>query len=139
MSALTPERLAEIRERATAATEGPWGSHDFGYAGEEEPSSIVVHTGEFDHSDLLTYDTETAVAWMPRWERQESDNATFIAYARTDVPALLAEVDRLREGVERVRGHVHESWLTQGDVGLIEDALDGCDALLNPTGGEADE
>lgn len=99
MSAMTPERLDEIRERVEAATEGPWRSHDFGHAGEEEPSSVVVHVGGFDHSDLLTHDTETAVAWMPRWDRQESDNATFIAHARTDVPDLLAEVARLRERV----------------------------------------
>src|SRR5690625_626225 len=103
---MTPERLADIRERATAATEGPWRSHDFGHAGEEEPSSIVVHTGKFDHSDLLTYDTETAVAWMPRWDRQESDNATFIAHARTDVPDLLAEVKRLTAENARLRERV---------------------------------
>lgn len=119
--ALTPERLDEIRERAEAATEGPWRSHDFGHAGEEEPSSIVVHVGRFDHSDLLTYDTETAVAYMPRWERQESDNATFIAHARTDVPDLLAEVDRLTAELATARaawdewkessraGHAHAS------------------------------
>lgn len=103
MTGMTRAALDAIRGRVEAATEGPWHSHDFGYAGEEEPSSIVVHVGRFDHSDLRTHDTETAVAWMPRWEGQESDNATFIAHARTDVPDLLAEVERLRRLIEERR------------------------------------
>lgn len=106
MSGLTRAALDAIRERAEAATEGPWHSHDFGHAGEEEPSSIVVHVGRFDHSDLRTHDTETAVAWMPRWEGQEHDNATFIAHARTDVPDLLAEVERLTVENARLREEV---------------------------------
>ena len=97
MTGMTPERLDEMRKRAEAATEGPWKASDFGHYGRGEPESIVVHTGEFDHSDLRTFESETAVAWMPRWEGQESDNATFIAHARADVPALLAEVERLHD------------------------------------------
>ena len=141
MSGLTRAALDAIRERAEAATEGPWNSHDFGYAGEEEPSSIVVHVGRFDHSDLRTHDTETAVAWMPRWEGQEHDNATFIAHARADVPDLLAEVERLRAGIEALR----KDALTASSVARngwqvpYTQTAKRCDALLNPTEGETNE
>ena len=141
MSGMTRAALDAIRERVEAATEGPWHSHDFGHAGEEEPSSIVVHVGGFDHSDLLTYDTETAVAWMPRWERQESDNATFIAHARTDVPDLLAEVERLRAGIEAlIVEYGGERDLMDPDYYYaLSIASSDLAALLNPTEGETNE
>lgn len=88
------DRLAEIRQRADAATPGPWSRHDFGFAGQDEPSSIVVFQGiEFDWRAVM-YDNEF-VCQMPTWDRQEDDDALFIAHARQDVPDLLAEVDRL--------------------------------------------
>ena len=137
-SGLTTEQLAEIRERAEAATKGPWRSHDFGHAGEEEPSSIVVHVGKFDHSDLLTYDTETAVAWMPRWERQESDDAAFIAHARDDVPDLLSEVDRLRAGIKGI-ADIFDPIDYDELAGDAVHARGIARALLNPTEGEDHE
>lgn len=89
--------LAAAQARADAATHGPWSAHDFGHAGQDEPSSIVVHTGRFDWSDLSDADGSSAVAWMPAWDQQESDNASLIAAARTDVPtfagALVAALD----------------------------------------------
>jgi hypothetical protein len=33
---------------------------------------------------------------------QDNDNAAFMAHARTDVPALLDEVDRLQTFIERL-------------------------------------
>lgn len=72
--------------RADAATEGPWDRHDFGHAGEQEPSSIVVHTGRFDWTDLNDPEGTSAVAWMGAWDSQEDANAEFIAAARDDVP-----------------------------------------------------
>jgi hypothetical protein len=83
--------LRDVEARAEAATEGPWHRHDFGHAGEQEPSSIVIHTGEFDHASLLLGEGG-AVAWMPTWDRDEDLDATFIAASRTDVPALTAAI-----------------------------------------------
>lgn len=150
MTAMTPERLAEIRERAGAATQGPWEHRQpFG----TQNHAVITADGDLGNDNEGVWYEET--------------DAEFIAHSREDVPDLLAHVDhltaeverlradvrslqrgsqrnadahmvthrdnaRLRAGIERVRGHVHESWLTQGDVGLIEDALDDCDALLNP-------
>lgn len=49
-------------------------------------------------------------------------DAEFIAQARTLVPELVAEVERLREGIERVRDVVHEH-ATRGIGQRILDAL----------------
>lgn len=73
---LTDERLAEIRARADAATEGPWAA---------------------DHTEIYGLHRGIWIAECSREEWGEGDvDGAFIAHARTDVPDLLAEVDRLR-------------------------------------------
>lgn len=84
------QRLAEMRDRSRGATPGPWSRHDFGYAGEQEPSSIVIHTGRFDHAAIR--EGETVIASMA-WDSQEDVNAEFIAHARTDLDDLLGAVE----------------------------------------------
>ncbi|WP_393075156.1 hypothetical protein [Streptomyces sp. LN704] len=72
---LTEQQLAEIEARTNAATPGPW-------------------TVSEDYSDVITPDGgQLASYWNPT---SETRNGEFIAAARTDVPALLAEVRRLR-------------------------------------------
>ena len=71
---LTAEQLEAIRKRAEAALEGPW---------------ITAHTtdGQWiieENGDIIS-GTVTRV-----------DDATFIIRSREDIPALLAEVERLR-------------------------------------------
>jgi hypothetical protein len=75
--------LDEIEARANAATPGPWeGKRNGGvYAGDMEP---VFETGCGCCSDPDLTD----------------ENSAFIASARTDVPALIAEVRRLRKLLE---------------------------------------
>jgi hypothetical protein len=90
MSDDVTQRLAGMRERSAAATAGPWDRHDFGYAGEQEPSSIVIHTGRFDHAAIR--DGETVIASMA-WDSQEDANAEFIAHVRTDLDDLLGAVE----------------------------------------------
>ncbi|MFJ3563248.1 hypothetical protein [Streptomyces diastaticus] len=80
-TALSPEYLAEIAARAEAATAGPWCADGAEiYQGDEYVSYAfwVGETCRADEADGGTVD------------------ATFVAHARTDVPALLAEVERLR-------------------------------------------
>ena len=93
-------RLKEIQDRADAATEGPWSSHAFGYSGEGEPSSIVVHHDKFNWQAVR--DGEF-VASMPRWDAQESDDAEFIAHARADVPRLVEALRRVLDQVTEWR------------------------------------
>ena len=77
---LTPERLREIKERCERATPGPWevegrgGAHMNG----ARDYYIVVRGGDIRNASLWTL-----------------EDAEFAAHAREDVPALVAEVERL--------------------------------------------
>jgi hypothetical protein len=78
---MTPERLAEIRARAEAATPGPWRvvGRDFAIKG-------------FPQVELPTKEQHYFPVNFPC-------DADFIAAARTDIPDLLAYVDALREAL----------------------------------------
>ena len=80
---LTTQQLEAIRKRVVAATAGPWIPF-YGYDGE---AVVVAPTNE--HGEIATdmYDND----------------AEFIAHASEDIPALLAEVERLREKNEDMR------------------------------------
>lgn len=84
----TELRLDEIEARANAATPGPW-------TVSEDYSDVVGPEGD----QLASY-------WNPT---SETRNGEFIAHARTDVPALVAEVRRLRDRVAEVEGPAVEA------------------------------
>src|SRR5690606_14524732 len=89
MTDLTPERLAELRRIASAATPGPWqwaGSRDKGdphayvyagdYASEGEPDlwcEIVSECPEADAQHIATFDPTTALALLDRIEALEQE------------------------------------------------------------------
>jgi len=81
---MTDEELAGIREREANALFGPWHPYATDFRGQTSHSviskvgSVLAHTG-----------------YGPRGGSCHA-NAEFIAEARSDVPALLAEVNRLR-------------------------------------------
>lgn len=84
---LSPERETEIRERAEAATEGPWAA---------------------DGAEI--YRAPNGIIRISQWVGETLDiddrgrsnrDAEFVAHAREDVPALLAEIDRLRAEIEQ--------------------------------------
>lgn len=88
---MTQTELAAIRERAEKATAGPWtlvGPQPERFAGTnlggiEAPGGWICSYG-------ITQDVDG-------WGCPPDDaDAAFICAARTDVPALLAEIDRLR-------------------------------------------
>jgi hypothetical protein len=99
----TPERLEEIRAREGAATKGPWDLYEGG--GYLDIAADLEDTGcgyrarrqivSFDDEPL---DNDPAHAeWDEEDDRQQIlADAAFIAHAREDVPALLAEIDRLK-------------------------------------------
>jgi hypothetical protein len=76
---------AAIRAREQAATLGPWTHQPYG--GQNQ-------NGDYFGGDIYDADGEYVVS-----EISDADGA-FIAASRTDVPALLDEVDRLREAIE---------------------------------------
>lgn len=79
---MTPEELQAIRERAEAATEGPW------------QLVLDVHPVKGDADFIWSAGAEHPVAYS---SQNNPDDDLFIAHARTDIPALLAEVERLRD------------------------------------------
>ncbi|MEU4570812.1 hypothetical protein [Micromonospora sp. NPDC023956] len=96
--------LNAIRRRAQAATPGPWGVGNgtnvvrglevTGRGSYTCIQSVAEMVDEYDregwgHAEFVEVDPE--------------DDAEFIAHARTDIPALLAEVDRLRAEVAEAK------------------------------------
>jgi hypothetical protein len=82
---LTPERLDEIEARANAATRGPW--HKWGGVANNQPDNWFVKLAD-----------QWTVALVSGSETGRLD-ATFIAAARADVPALVAEVRKLQRAL----------------------------------------
>lgn len=115
---LTEERLAEIRERAEAASPGPWerGLNEWAV----QISSVFWGDGRLlaEMNILNEADMVDPVAY----ERSEP-NAEFIAHAREDVPWLLAEVVRLmaeREAREAALTRIRDNavaWHGNGEDG----------------------
>ena len=86
---LTAAELDAIEQRANAATEGPWEASAHDHAAGDVP--ILDRTG---HYLVICPDCGVRGGY-------ERADAEFIAHARSDVPALLAEVRRLRSIVTR--------------------------------------
>lgn len=76
--------LEAIRARVTAATRGPWHAEYFGKRG---------------YPQRIGTDDATVVAETFDGGGGPAANAEFIAHARQDIPALLAEVQRLRDAL----------------------------------------
>jgi len=96
---LTPERLAEIRERAEKASRGPWyhlceagGGRTTGAIGQEDRT---LADKEIDgHVWQIGGGLATAVYIA---------DGDFIAHSREDVPALLDDIAELEAQVARMR------------------------------------
>lgn len=80
---MTDEELTAIKVRADAAPPGPWNYEDW-------PQCI--------------YGPDTEHGTSGRWIAEADDHTTgeFIAHARTDIPALLAEIAAIREILQAV-------------------------------------
>lgn len=77
---LTPDQLAAIEARANAATPGPW-------------RSMVI---DADNATVWAGGNTARTSYrIARVDCRAADNVEFVAAAREDVPALLAEVKRL--------------------------------------------
>ena len=85
---MTPAERAEIAARAEAATPGPW-------ATESMDGFHYLSHGIGD--SLLTVDDDEIGCV------ENKGDSTFIAHARTDIPRLLAEVERLAAENARLR------------------------------------
>lgn len=84
---LTPEREAEIAARAEAATPGPWHRSDDAHSLERY---------------VLSEDATLAISFGYRGNRTQAE-AEFVAHAREDIPALLAELAAVRAERDQAR------------------------------------
>lgn len=81
---MTEDELRVIEARAEAATPGPW---------EMEVDDPYVIWGP-DDLRIVSFKGSTIIGF--------EDNAPFVAHAREDIPALIAEVRRLRKENDRL-------------------------------------
>lgn len=87
MSKLTDKEIAEIKKRCSAASSGPWISYVEGRDHTSGSSFIMTGEGENRGEDIELTGATTA-------------DQDFIAHARQDIPALLNEIERLRNLLE---------------------------------------
>lgn len=83
---MTPEQLDEIEKRASLATAEPW-----------EGSGIMGSVTTPDGCMFFDWDAP---------QSKEEDTIRFVKHARTDVPALVAEVRRLRAAMLEAYRHI---------------------------------
>lgn len=103
---MTDEELATIKARAEAATPGPWKLDDYiglesytvclDYVPENQNRTTGYGAGS-EGTAICVLDDEMYFEYSSDTERLA--NAEFIAHAREDVPALVAEVERLQEAL----------------------------------------
>jgi hypothetical protein len=100
MSGLSPERLAEIRARLNATSDGPWRAVVSRGTGAVMADALgcYVFLNVRRHPDEYTPDT------VERWQR----DAVFIANAKQDIPALLAELDAVTAERDEMRQTIAE-------------------------------
>lgn len=123
---MTAERRAAIKARADAATPGPWvvsseyaSGVDLGYKPDHE------RTWGYGCGNDFVCDLNDGEYHEYHNKAEQMANASFIAHARENVPALMAEVERLRAENKRLEkaanwlanmlasyeGCPHETWL----------------------------
>lgn len=88
---VTDEELAEIEARLTAASPGPWTS--FVEGRDHQSGDDFIRISESDAEDDMYVSRFGASGTRPA----SAADQDFIAHARQDIPALIAEVRRLRE------------------------------------------
>ena len=110
----TPD-LAAIRAREAAATKGPWGY--FAVDDYADVAADYQRTGRGSYScrqHVARLETENVFDAHDDWDddraaEQTRADAAFMAHAHEDVPALLAEVDRLRARVAELEATTGDS------------------------------
>lgn len=108
---MTPEELKAIKERADAATPGPW-EFQSGTAPNGDPCDLLVAEigptrpdEEPEYAEVLFRSDLSESEISANWE--------FIQHARTDIPALLSAIE---ERDKRIADHKDE-------IAAVEDAL----------------
>lgn len=104
---LTDDRLREIKERAEKATKGPWVWKGHYLMQDCLNAYGFPEDGPWNtpHGTPIADDGSACEEYAPVIDIDGPD-AHFIAHARTDIPDLLAEVERLSNGLKAEKiGH----------------------------------
>ena len=88
------QRLAEIRERESKATKGPWHLHFYNVPGDPV---YAIEDGDGDGGELAQFWGGTDPEEWPA-----EANAEFTAHARQDIPLLLTLLDQAQRDTDRV-------------------------------------
>ena len=130
---MTEQELEQIEARANAATPGPWtgdrsdGTIKYKMLGGENHNFVIL---DVDHKNNSSgFYTEDYIPY-----EQCTANEEFVKHARTDIPALIAEVRRLEADLEHVTT-VGESLATSLDGVKADNAR--LKAALESIGDEA--
>lgn len=104
-----PLDLAPIEARLEHVTDGPWayeaGGEDSWCFGLVDPPMTGEIEDEYDEKTSTFAEKPMVVDGVG--EVRDRYDAAFVAHARTDVPALVAEVKRLRALVTEAAGALH--------------------------------
>lgn len=119
---MTNEELNAIAARADAATPGPWRCE----------REITEEVGPWQiRTDVPELDDPMLPLALAGTCDDDTGDAVFIAAARTDVPALVEEVRKLRKEVEILRTFKDVRMLPDGSVVLRQDvAFDGPNPVI---------
>lgn len=132
---LTRDELRAIRERADAATPGPWerewaqdgeytgpGDNPPGYAGDYYETNGVIASARSENEDFID----------PICEVHGGKNAAFIAAARTDVPALLSHVEELEARLANIQSAVDSAAATlMGETRSTRNVVNAAKELMD--------
>jgi hypothetical protein len=94
---MSESELAEIRKRAEAATPGPWR-----WVQKDDYYVLTPSTNDDQPYPQIHSDGSACGEYGPDIDVRGPDGV-FIEHSRADVPALLAEVDRLRAENEELK------------------------------------
>ena len=123
-SPLTNQQLDDIDARRKAATPGPWGVYEFGGGSAIDIAAALEDTGtgyrarreicRLEDEPLDNDPTHREWTAEEDWAQVQAD-ATFVAAARTDVPALLADLKRARAQVRFLLDQIRRKDARSGD------------------------
>lgn len=128
---MTNAELDAIRKRAEAATAGPWHGN----------TALRMIFAKRQSGDPEGADGDRPIASIPLaldntrgiLGNRDAD-AAFIAHSREDIPALLDELQRLRDGLRDLR-----AFLVNGEIVSVFNLLGQVDRLLSPEAEPASE
>ena len=104
---LASSELMEMKARCDAATPGPWESDGevIGWLGGEAPGVAVWYEHENqprNHSPICMCQPNRSGKYGVAGTEYPIEDAAIIAHARTDLPRLIEEVERLKVEVKRL-------------------------------------